>query len=70
MLFVGVLPLSFFQHEPFLRSASLGQGAILDRRMFPLPQKYFHPLSSAQNSVIEFKTQIVIKFNLQSISYV
>jgi hypothetical protein len=30
----------------------------------------FYPLPSAQNSVIEFETQGVIKFNFQSISFV
>jgi hypothetical protein len=35
-----------------------------------LPQIIFYFQSSAQNSVIEFKTQIIIKFNFQSISYV
>jgi hypothetical protein len=65
-----VLSLSPFRHEPFLRSASQGQGAVLDRRVFPLPQKCFYSLASTQNSVFEFKTQIIIKFNFQSISYV
>jgi hypothetical protein len=36
-----VCSLSPSQHEPFLRSASLGQGAIPDRRVFLLPQIIF-----------------------------
>jgi hypothetical protein len=58
-----VCSLSPYQREPFLRSACLGQGAILDRQMFSLPQKCFYSLPSAQNSIIEFETKFVIKFN-------
>jgi hypothetical protein len=32
--------LSPYRCEPFLRSASLGQGAVLDRRVFSLPQSF------------------------------
>jgi hypothetical protein len=67
---LGVCSLSPYPCEPFLRSASLGQGAVLDRRVFLLPQKYFYSLPSTQNSIIEFKTKFVIKFNFQSILYV
>jgi hypothetical protein len=32
--------LSPFRREPFFRSASLGQGAVLDHRMFSLPPMF------------------------------
>jgi hypothetical protein len=44
-----------------MRSAPLGQGVILVHRDIIFANVFFS-LSSAQNSVIEFKTQIVIKF--------
>jgi hypothetical protein len=62
--------LSPFWCEPFLRSASLGQGVILNRQVFLLLQNLFYSLSFPQNSVIKFETQIEIKFNFQSISHV
>jgi hypothetical protein len=65
-----VCSLSPYPCEPFLRSASLGQGAVLDRRVFPLLQKCFYSLPSTQNTIIEFETKFVIKFNFQSILYV
>jgi hypothetical protein len=68
--FACVLSLSPFQREPFLRSVSLVQGVIPDSSSVPVSAKYFYSLSSTQNSVIELKTQIIIKFNFQSISYV
>jgi hypothetical protein len=48
-------------------SASLGQDAVLDRRVSSLPQKMYFILSSVAT---EFETEIVIKFNFQSISFV
>jgi hypothetical protein len=36
-----VCSLSPFQRDPFFRSASLGQGAILDHLVFMLPQNIF-----------------------------
>jgi hypothetical protein len=57
-----VCSLSPFRREPFLRSAPLGKGAIFDGRVIA-SINIFYSLSSAQNYVIEFKTQIVIKFN-------
>jgi hypothetical protein len=54
--------ISPYQCEPFLRSASLGQGVVLNHRVFLLPQMSLF-LSSVQNFVIEFETQVVIKFN-------
>jgi hypothetical protein len=64
-----VCSLSPSRRELFLRSASLGQGAILDRRVIA-SVNVFHSLTSSQNSVIELKTKFVIKFNFQSISHV
>jgi hypothetical protein len=52
--------LSLSQRESFLRSASLGHGAVLDRRVFSLPQNAFYSLFRS-NSVTEFKTQICNK---------
>jgi hypothetical protein len=54
--------LSPFRRKPFLRMSPLGQGAALDHRVITFAC-CFDSLSSTQNSVIEFKTQIVIKFN-------
>jgi hypothetical protein len=51
----AVLSLSSFWREPFLRSASLGQGVVLDRGVFASTKIYFI-LSSDSNSVIEFET--------------
>jgi large-conductance mechanosensitive channel len=52
-----------------MRLAPLGQGVILGRR--DIASTYvFYSLSSARNSVIDFKTQIVMKFNFQSISFI
>jgi hypothetical protein len=65
-----VCSLSPYRCEPFLKSAFLGQGVILDRRVSSLSKNVFYSLSSAQNSVIEFKTKFVIKINFKSISYV
>jgi hypothetical protein len=61
--------LSPSQREPFLTSARLGQGVILNRQVIASANR-FYPQSSAQNFVIKFKTQIIIKFNFQSISLV
>jgi hypothetical protein len=57
------LSLSPFRREPFLRSASLGQGVVTDTSSVPASAKCFYPLSSTQNSIIEFETQFVIKLN-------
>jgi large-conductance mechanosensitive channel len=54
--------------ELSLRSAPLGQGVILGRRVIAFAN-IFYSLSSAQNSIIEFETQIIIKFNFQSILF-
>jgi hypothetical protein len=62
--------LSPFRREPFLKLISLGQGAILDHLKCSTSINAFYCLSSAQNSIIQFKTPIVIKFNFQSISFV
>jgi hypothetical protein len=51
------------RREPFLRSAPLGQGAVLDRWVIASTKMYFILYLSAENTVIEFKTQFVIKFN-------
>jgi hypothetical protein len=50
------------QCEPFLRLAPLGRGVTLVHRDIT-STNVFYSLSSAQNSVINFETQIVIKFN-------
>jgi hypothetical protein len=60
--------LSLFPCEPYLRSASLRHGAVLDRRVI-ISANYLYFQSSAQNSVTKFKTQLVIKFNFQSFSF-
>jgi hypothetical protein len=69
MLFCLCVSLSLSRRELFLRSASLGQDVVLDRQVIA-SANVFYSQSSAQNSVIEFKTQLVIKFNFQSISFV
>jgi hypothetical protein len=48
---------------------SLGQGAAIDRRVFAFAN-HFYSLSFTQNFIIKFKTQVVIKFNFQSILFV
>jgi hypothetical protein len=45
------------------------QDVILDREVIVSVNVFYSP-SSAQNSVIEFKTHFVINFNFQSISFV
>jgi hypothetical protein len=52
--------LSPSRRELFLRSAPLVQGVVLDQLVIT-SSNVFYSLSSAQNSVIEFK--IVIRFN-------
>jgi hypothetical protein len=52
--------LSLSRCEPFLRSASVGQGAVIDRRVFA-SVNVLYSLSSAKNSATEFKTQICNK---------
>jgi hypothetical protein len=52
-----------------MRSAPLGQGVILVHQDIAYAN-IFYSVSSAQNSVIEFQTQIVIKFSFQNISFV
>jgi hypothetical protein len=64
-----VCSLSPSRREAFLRSASLGQGVILDRRVFFILQIVLFSILRS-NSIIEFKTLVVKKFNFQSISYV
>jgi hypothetical protein len=41
LFYMCVLSLSPCRHEPFLKSASLGQGAILDHQVFLLLQIIF-----------------------------
>jgi hypothetical protein len=62
-----VLSLSPSRREPFLRSAYLGSGVVLDRRVIT-SVNCFYSQSSDFNSIIEFETQFVIQFNFQSIS--
>jgi hypothetical protein len=47
--------LSPSQHEPFLRSARLGQGAIPDHQVIA-SANMFYSQYFAQNSVIEFES--------------
>jgi hypothetical protein len=61
MLFCRYI-LSPSQREPFLRSASVGQDILLIRRVIAFTNR-FYSQSSAQNSITEFKTQIVIMLN-------
>jgi hypothetical protein len=55
-----VFSLSPSQREPFLMSAPLGQGVILDQQVIA-SANYFYSQPSAQNSVFKFETQIIIK---------
>jgi hypothetical protein len=57
-----VYSLSPPQRELFLWSAHPGQGVVLDRRVIASANVFYYT-SSAQNSVVKFKTQLVIKFN-------
>jgi hypothetical protein len=61
MLFCRCVSLSPSWCEPFLRSTPLGQDVILVHRDI-VSAKHFYSLSFAQNSVINFESQIVIKF--------
>jgi hypothetical protein len=64
-----VCSLSPSRCEPFLKSASLGQGVILDRRVFSISQIIFIlylPLKLCNR----FETKIIIKFNFQRILFV
>jgi hypothetical protein len=51
------------QREPFLRSASLGQGVVLNHRVSSFPQNVFILNLLLKNSAIEFETQIIIELN-------
>jgi hypothetical protein len=68
MFFVGVLPLS-------LPARVISKVGLYDKVSFLIVEcftsaNYFYSPSSAQNSIIEFETQIVIKLNFQNISYI
>jgi hypothetical protein len=69
MFFCRCASLSSSRHEPCLRSASLGQGVILNQQVITFTN-IFYSLSFAQNSVSKFEIQSVIKFNFQSILFV
>jgi hypothetical protein len=57
-----VCSLSPSRREPFLESASLGHGVVLDRRVFSLPQVHFI-LFFRLKLCNRIQNSIVIKFN-------
>jgi hypothetical protein len=65
MLFCRCASLSPSRCEPFLRSASLGQGAILDHQVFRFRKSFLFSIFRS-NSVIEFETKIVIKLTFRA----
>jgi hypothetical protein len=52
--------------EPFLRSTSLGQGAVLDHWVFSCPEIIFLFSNFRSNSVIEFETKIIISLTFRA----
>jgi hypothetical protein len=70
LLFCRSLSLSPYRREPFLRSTSLGQGAVLDRRVFCIRKIFLFSIFRLKLCNQIQNAKFVLKFNFQSVSYV
>jgi hypothetical protein len=67
--FAGVY-LSPYRREPFLRLAFLGQGVILDQRVFRFRKMFLVSIFRLKLCNRIQNSKFVLNFNFQSISYV